>query len=173
MDVVAQIFSTASTYGVDPRIALEIALRESGANPNAPDGAAGEIGIFQVEPATGAGLGFSLAQLRDPVQNINAGIMYLSQMFSQFGDPSLAIAAYNDGPGNISSAYSTYGADWFSHIPASTQGYVTTVLGNANNDYTAAVGGPGATAAIGGISASTLVWVIGAAIFAYLAFGDS
>jgi soluble lytic murein transglycosylase-like protein len=173
LDVVTQIFSTANTYGVDPRIALEVALRESGANPNAPDGAAGEIGIFQIEPATGAGLGFSVADLRDPLQNINAGIMYLAQMFSQFGDSAQAIAAYNDGPGRISSALSTYGADWFSHIPASTQSYVTAVLDNANNDYTAAVGGPGAAAAIGGISISALAWMLGAAIFAFLAFGDS
>jgi soluble lytic murein transglycosylase-like protein len=173
MDVVTQIVSTAQGYGVDPRLALEVALRESGANPNVQDGAAGEIGIFQIEPATGAGMGFSVADLRDPVKNIDAGVRYLTQMFGQFSDAAQAIAAYNDGPGNVGHIVSQHGSDWFTFLPASTQNYVNTVLTNANNDYTAAVGGTEAAAAVGGISLSTLAWIVGAAIFAALAFGDS
>jgi hypothetical protein len=46
-------------------------------------------------------------------------------------------------------------------------------LTNANNDYTAEFGGSEAAAAVGGISLSTLAWIVGAAIFAALAFGDS
>jgi soluble lytic murein transglycosylase-like protein len=169
LDVVSQITSTAQAYGVDPRIALEVALRESRADPNVRDGAAGEIGIYQIEPATGVSLGYSVAQLRDPVKNIEAGNKYLAQLFGQFGDAAEAIAAYNDGPGAVSHLLSQYGADWFSHLPGSTQDYVTTVLNNVNSGYSAQPGGTEFQSAVGGISISTIGWIIGAAVFVALA----
>jgi soluble lytic murein transglycosylase-like protein len=173
MDVVSQIVSTAQGYGVDPRLGLEVAIRESGANPNAPDGLAGEIGVFQVEPATGAMYGYSADDLRDPLKNIDAGIHYLADQLSQFGDPAQALAAYNWGPTRLAGAISNYGADWFVHIPASTQSYVNAVLTNVNSKYQAAPGGTDFSAAVGGVSASTIAWIVGAAIFAWLAFSES
>lgn len=173
MDAVAQIVSTAQAYGVDPRLALEVAIRESGANPNVSDGKAGEIGIFQIEPATGIGMGYNVAALRDPVKNIDAGVHYLSQMLAQFGDAAEAIAAYNDGPGKVSELVGQYGADWFSHVPSSTQDYVTTVLNNVNSKYDGTPGGADFSSAVGGMSAATIAWIVGAAIFAWLAFSES
>lgn len=134
------IVAAAQTAGIDPRIALEVAQRESRMQPYPPDGSSGEIGTFQIEPATGAGLGYSVDQLRDPQQNVLAGTAYLRQLLGKYGDPAAALAAYNWGPGHMDTALAQYGSDWFSHIPSSTQGYVNTVLGNVQTQYAASVG---------------------------------
>ena len=98
MSVQDDIRQTALRYGVDPAIALAVAQRESGFNQSAR-GADGEIGIFQLKPATAVEVGV------DPyneAQNIQGGIAYLAQMYRQFGDWTKALAAYNGGPGNMS-----------------------------------------------------------------------
>lgn len=162
MDVTAQIFQTAQTYGVDPRIAYEVAIEESNANPDAPDGSAGEIGMFQVKPSTGQGLGFSVADLRDPVKNIQAGVMYLAQMMRAFGgDAAKAIAGYNAGPGTVQAAVSQGADNWFSLVPSSTQGYVQSVLNAVNNGYSIEAGGTQFAAAVGGISFAAIAWILG------------
>ena len=140
MSSIAQaIIAEAQRQGLDPALAIEVARRESGMNPNAPDGAAGEIGMFQLMPATAAGLGVNP---RDPQQNIVGGVSLLRQLVGKYGDPAKALAAYNWGPGSaanprLDAVLATYGADWFAHIPGSTQGYVTDILGNVQGAYTA------------------------------------
>src|ERR1700739_364546 len=95
------IVSTASSYGVDPRLALEVAMRESNLNESAVS-SAGAIGIFQLEPATAADLG---GDPRDPTQNITGGVRYLSQLLSKYsGNVAEALAAYNWGPKNLDDA---------------------------------------------------------------------
>lgn len=133
MSSVAQaIFAEAQRQGVPPALALELATEESGLNQGAV-GSAGEIGIFQLMPATATALGVDPA---DPQQNIQGGVTYLRQMLAQFGDPAKAVAAYNCGPGCVSSAIARGGANWFAFIPGSTQSYVTTILGNVQTSYT-------------------------------------
>lgn len=134
------IVAAAQAAGIDPRIALEVAQRESGMQPYPPDGSSKEIGTFQIKPSTGAGLGYSVDQLRDPQQNVLAGVAYLRQLLGKYGDPAAALAAYNWGSGHMDTTLAQYGSDWFSHIPAATQGYVNTVLGNVQTQYSAAVG---------------------------------
>ena len=126
-----QIVTEATTQGVDPLLALEVATQESALDPTAvsPKGA---VGVFQLMPATAAGLGVDPT---DPAANIFGGVSYLSQLQNQFGDPVAALAAYNWGPGNVSNAMATWGAAWFAHIPASVQNYVTTILGNVSTQY--------------------------------------
>lgn len=170
MDVFAQITTTAQTYGVDPRLPWEVAHEESGANPDAPDGAAGEIGMFQLKPSTAAMLG---VDPRDPVQNIVGGVKYITMNLATFGgDAAKAIAAYNAGPSTVQSAIAKAGANWFSLLPASTQKYVTDVL-NQCNCYTSEPGGSDFSAAVGGISLSSIAWVLGAVVFGLLAWGAS
>lgn len=119
MDWTSQIEQTASEYGVDPSLAVAVAQQESSLNPNAVS-PAGAIGLFQLEPATAAGLGIDP---NDPLQNIEGGVKYLAQLLNQYnGDVSLTLAAYNAGPGNV--------AKYGNTIPPfeETQNYVQKIL---------------------------------------------
>lgn len=117
--IIDQITQTATQLGVDPNLAIAVATQESSLNPSAisPKGA---IGLFQLLPSTAAGLGVNP---NDIPQNITGGITYLKQMLDQFGgNISLALAAYNSGPGNVQK---------YNGIPpfSETQNYVSSILG--------------------------------------------
>lgn len=119
--------AAAVQYGVDPGLALAVAQRESGLNPNATS-SAGAQGVMQLMPATAASLGVSNPY--DPTQNINAGMRYLASLISQYGgDTTKALAAYNWGPGNLNNAIAAYGGNWLSAAPAETQNYVAAIAG--------------------------------------------
>jgi soluble lytic murein transglycosylase-like protein len=113
------IIDTATSYGIDPNIALAVAQHESGLNPEAI-GSKGEIGIFQLMPATAASLGVDPTNWQE---NIRGGIAYLASLFGQFGSWDQALAAYNAGPGRVSRG----------QVPASTQSYVRSVLNLAQS----------------------------------------
>lgn len=137
MDVAQTIIGTATRYGVNPALALEVATAESGMNPNVGDSSAGAIGIFQLEPATAAQLGVNP---RDPVQNIDGGVRYLAQMLAQFGDVREALAAYDWGPGNMATALAKWGVNWLAHAPGETQAYVAKILNGLGTQYSVSVG---------------------------------
>lgn len=118
-DVSDLIEQYAAQYGVDPNLAKAQAWVESRGNQNAVS-PAGAIGVFQLMPATAAGLG---VDPNDLDQNVQGGIMYLAQLLSRYGgNTALALAAYNAGPGNVNK----YGG-----IPpfAETENYVSKILG--------------------------------------------
>lgn len=125
--VAAMVQAAAVQYGVDPNLALAVAQRESGLNPNATS-SAGAQGVMQLMPATAASLG--VTNPYDPTQNINAGVRYLASLLSQYGgDTTKALAAYNWGPGNLNNAIAAYGGNWLSAAPAETQNYVAAITG--------------------------------------------
>jgi hypothetical protein len=96
-DVPAMVASEAVKQGVDPVLALGVARQESGFRPDAVS-PAGAVGPMQLMPDTARDL---RVNPHDPVQNVRGGVAYLKQQLDRFGDPKLAAAAYNAGPGAV------------------------------------------------------------------------
>ena len=109
----------ARLANIDPLIIEIIVKHESAFNPSATSGV-GAQGLMQLMPDTATDLGCQNAY--DPVQNVAAGTRYFADLYRQFGDLSLALAAYNAGPGNVSS---------FGGVPpySETQNYVASIAG--------------------------------------------
>ncbi|MBR1550890.1 MAG: transglycosylase SLT domain-containing protein [Muribaculaceae bacterium] len=106
---------------------------ESALNPNAVS-RAGAAGLWQFMVGTGKGLGLEVNSLvderRDPYRSSEKAATYLKNLFSIYGDWSLAIAAYNCGPGNVNKALQRAGGegkdfwDIYNYLPRETRGYV-------------------------------------------------
>ncbi|MDO9574499.1 MAG: lytic transglycosylase domain-containing protein [Candidatus Contubernalis sp.] len=91
----------AEKYQIPRCIFLGLVTLESGWNPSAGN-SAGAIGLTQVMPSTAAMLGYRPEELiNNPELQLEAGAKYLSSMYQEFGDWTLALAAYNAGPGNV------------------------------------------------------------------------
>ncbi len=105
---------------------------ESALNPNAKS-RAGAVGLWQFMPATAADWGLEVNSLvdqrRDPYASSEAAARYLKSLYNIYGDWSLAIAAYNCGPGNVNKAIRRSGIPkkdfWtiYNQLLKETQGY--------------------------------------------------
>lgn len=126
-DIKQLVIGSANKYGVPVDIALAQAQAESNFDPNAVS-KAGAQGVMQLMPGTASDLG--VTDSFNPVQNVDAGMKYLASLYQKFGDWTLALAAYNAGPGNVQK----YGG-----IPPfqETQDYVTKVMAGASSYLTA------------------------------------
>ena len=93
-----------------------LAFVESGYNPWAIS-RAGAVGMWQFMPATGRYCGLTqnwwVDERRDPYKATIAAAKYLQEMYDEFGDWFLALAAYNAGPGKIRRALAETGTDNF------------------------------------------------------------
>jgi soluble lytic murein transglycosylase-like protein len=117
-----EITAAAKKYGVDPSLLAGLVKAESNFNPRARSGV-GAKGLTQLIDATARGLGVN--DSFDVQQSLDGGARFLGGLLKQFhGDQSLALAAYNAGPG----AVQKYGG-----VPPyqETQRYVPKVLGFA------------------------------------------
>jgi cell wall-associated NlpC family hydrolase len=94
----ADLFTRAGNrHGVDPALLAAVASQESGFDSGAVS-SAGAQGLMQFMPATARGLGVNPL---DPASAVNGAAKYLSDLTQQFGSTSLALAAYNAGPGTV------------------------------------------------------------------------
>lgn len=106
---------------------------ESALNPNAVS-KHGATGLWQFMLATGKGLGMEVNSLvderRDPYVSSRKAARYLKDLHSTYGDWSLAIAAYNCGPGAVNKAVRRVGDGkhdfWsiYEYLSPETRGYV-------------------------------------------------
>lgn len=108
---------------------------ESGLDPNAVS-KSGAAGLWQFMIATAKGVGLEVNSLvderRDPYMSSKCAAAYLKDLFQTYNDWSLAIAAYNCGPGEVNKALRRAGGDasthdfWsiYNYLRAETRGYV-------------------------------------------------
>ena len=97
---------------------------------------AGAHGIWQFMPETARDYGMRVDwwvdERADPERSTLAAAAYLKDLYHQFNDWPLALAAYNAGPGRIRRAMETTGASTFwelldnAAVPKETRGYVPT-----------------------------------------------
>ncbi len=133
LDSAIQRFS--ADFRVEVNLSRAVAFAESGFNPGVPRGGRGEIGPFQIIPAT-AEYVRNLPNAPDAVRmadvysiegNAAIGIFYLSTLLHQFQDKWKAVAAYNAGPTRVANLIKRYGEGYFQNLPPTTQTYVQRV----------------------------------------------
>ena len=114
----AAILRASLASGV-PAILLAAQLKaESNFDPGVVS-SAGALGIAQFMPATAASYG--LRDPFDPFASIAAQARMMAELLARFGSPTLALAAYNAGPGAVGSC------DCIPPYPE-TQAYVARIL---------------------------------------------
>ena len=128
----------AGSEQLDPDLLLGLARQESRLTPTVRS-SAGAVGLLQLLPSTAAELedpAPSEAELLEPERNAPLGARYLKEMLSAAdGNPFLATASYNAGPGAAGS-WRNEDLDaipelWVEAIPyPETRIYVKKVLGN-------------------------------------------
>ena len=94
----------------------------------------GAVGLWQFMPATGKNLGLEINSLVDErcdlLKSTRAACRFLAHLYRAYGDWTLAIAAYNCGPGNVNRAIARAGEncktfwDIYDFLPHETRGYV-------------------------------------------------
>lgn len=126
---------TLNHYGVPDEIKY-LTIVESAMNPQATS-RVGAAGLWQFMYSTGKVYDLEVNSLvderRDPVKSTAAAARYLRDLHSIFGDWTLAIAAYNCGPGNINKAIARSGGKrdfWqiYPNLPRETRGYVPSLI---------------------------------------------
>lgn len=116
----ALVADAARRHGLSSDLLRAVVRQESAGYPCAVS-PVGAVGLMQLMPQTARSL-----DVRDPAdarQNIEGGARYLRELLERYGgDVSLALGAYNAGPGTV---------DRYGGLPpfAETQGYVANILG--------------------------------------------
>ena len=113
------VSDASSSNGVPPGLVRAVLMAESAGNPSAVS-VAGAQGLMQLMPGTSANCG--IANPFDATENVQCGTAYLKELLSRYhGDATLAVAAYNAGPGAV---------DHYHGVPpyAETRAYVARVI---------------------------------------------
>ena len=120
-----------------PQDLIYLAMAESGFQPLAVS-RAGARGMWQFMAGRGSEYGLDrnwwVDERQDPVQSTKAAARHLKDLYDEFGDWYLAMAAYNTGPGNIQHAVERTGyADFWELykrgvLPQETRNYVPIIV---------------------------------------------
>ena len=99
----------------------------------------GAAGLWQFIASTGKSYGLEINSLVDercdPVPATRAACRYLSDLHDIYNDWTLALAAYNCGPGNVNKALARAGSncktfwDIYYYLPKETRGYIPAFIG--------------------------------------------
>ena len=106
-----------------------LAVIESGLNPRAYSRSRA-VGLWQFMARTGRMMGLKrthwVDERRDPIKATVAAARYLKDLFAEFGDWRLALAAYNGGPGRVRRAIARADTNdyWQLDLPRETKNYV-------------------------------------------------
>jgi len=118
-------------YGVPYEIKY-LSVIESALNPRAVS-RVGAVGAWQFMYSTGKAYGLTINSLvdqrRDPIAATHAAGKFLADLYDIYHDWTLALAAYNCGPGNVNKAIRRSGGkrnfwDIYYYLPRETRGYV-------------------------------------------------
>ena len=112
-----------------------VAVVESHLDPHAKS-KSGAAGLWQFMPPTARRQGLDIDRYiderQDPIKSTGAALNYLAELYDQFGDWTLAVAAYNCGPGGVRKAIRKSGkSDYWSirgYLPKETQKYVPRII---------------------------------------------
>jgi len=121
-----------SQHGL-PHDLVYLSMVESGFNPHAYSWARA-MGLWQFIASTGRMYGLKrdwwLDERKDPVKSTHAAARFLKDLYTQFGDWELAMAAYNCGPGRVSRTRTKQGTDdfWQMNLPQQTKDYVPLIF---------------------------------------------
>ena len=120
------VIKEAQRIGLDPSIAVHALYKETGnlKNPETAKSSAGAIGVMQLMPKTAKELGVDPLV---PEDNVRGGVMYLKKMYDKYQDPTLALAAYNAGPGRLDKAIKS--GQGIMGLSRETQNYVRMASG--------------------------------------------
>ena len=117
-------------YGI-PLELKYLAVIESALNPRAKS-PAGAVGLWQFMYKTGQNMGLEITSFvderMDPEKSTDAACKYLKMLHTTYNDWTLALAAYNAGPGRINGAMKRSGKStyWeiYPYLPEETRNYV-------------------------------------------------
>ncbi len=132
-DMIMEVFRQEGV----PQDLIYLAQAESGFHPLALS-RAGARGMWQFMASRASGYGLTrnwwVDERQDPEKATHAAARHLKDLYQQFGDWYLAMAAYNTGPGNVQQAVQRTGyADFWqlyrrNVLPRETKNYVPIIL---------------------------------------------